>query len=271
MLFINLINIMIDILVLIYTIIKMIHIHKQSPLKMYSLKNKNKIKILTYNVQRLPYLFRPSVNIDALMNKYDIVCLQENFCNFLGTNKKSYGYNYISPKCPFYKLVDSGLSIHSKIPLKFINFKPFHNLSSVDKLSDKGFLITKIFDFYLVNTHLQAIYSHNDGNVINANNQLNEIVNFCKNYDKIIILGDFNMDLQNTTIQHYNKVITKQPTHWTQMNNIFNNSSAVELSNYEPFYFDGAFYKNLKIKNVNVSRDDILTDHLGVSFDIIIN
>lgn len=249
----------------------MIHIQKSSPLKIFNLKNRNKIKVLTYNIQRLPYLFRPTINVDLLMNKYDVICLQENFCNFLGTNKKSFGYNYISPKSPFYKLVDSGLSIHSKVPLEFINFIPFHNLSSVDKLSDKGFLIVKLFDFYLVNTHLQAVYSHNDGNIINTNNQLNEIVNHCKNYNKIIIMGDFNMDLRNTTIQHYKKIIPKQPTHWSQMNSIFNKSSAVKLNDYEPFYLDGAFYKNLKVKNVNVSREDILTDHLGVSFDIIIN
>lgn len=68
-------------------------------------------------------------------------------------------------------------------------------MSSVDKLSDKGFLIIKIFDFVLVNTHLQAVYSYNDGNVVNTNSQLSEIATHCHNYNKIVILGDFNMDL----------------------------------------------------------------------------
>ena len=55
--------------------------------------NYTKLKVLTYNIQRLPFMFRPTIDIKELMKKYDIICLQENYCNILGTNKFSFGYN----------------------------------------------------------------------------------------------------------------------------------------------------------------------------------
>ena len=108
----------------------------------------NKIKILTQNIQRLPYYFRKNVNIDNIMKKYDILCLQENFCSIIENNKKCFNYNCIIPNGSLFKVIDSGLSVYSKIKLKFIDFIRFNDLISVDKFCDKGFLVFKIYDIY---------------------------------------------------------------------------------------------------------------------------
>lgn len=62
-------------IVLFYFNIKLFHTEKTSPLKIYNLIAKNRMRVLTYNIQRLPYLFRPTINVKQLMDKYDVVCL----------------------------------------------------------------------------------------------------------------------------------------------------------------------------------------------------
>ena len=43
-----------------------------------------------------------------------------------------------------------------------------------------------------------------------------------------------------------------------------------ENEKYVPFYLDGGFYKNIMIKNIEIQDDINNTDHLGVSFEIIL-
>jgi hypothetical protein len=89
---------------------------------------KDKLKVLTYNVQRLPYfIFRPIIDITKLLHKYDVICLQENFNQIL-SNYQSFDVNCIVPKCPFHKIVNSGLTIYSKVPINYIGFEGFNNL-----------------------------------------------------------------------------------------------------------------------------------------------
>ena len=140
-----------------------------------NINNIKKLKILTYNVQRLPYYFRPLVDIENLMKEYDIICLQENFCTVLGLNQKNYGYNCIIPPCSLYKLTNSGLTIYSKYMIQYVDFVIFDNLISSDRLSEKGFLVIKLNDIYIVNTHLQSSYDIIDNSFDNALYQLNKI------------------------------------------------------------------------------------------------
>ena len=231
--------------------------------------NVTKIKVLTYNIQRLPYMFRPNIDIKKLMEKYDVLCLQENFCNIVGSNKISFGYHCISPGCPFYKLVDSGLSIYSKFPIKFIEFIRFNNLTSVDKLSDKGFLVVQLNDLIIVNTHLQATYELDKSNFERSYQQLSQIVDYVKKYEKVLICGDINMNIHELDINpEYNKIIPPQPTHWTKMNSILSRTSAEQLPDYLPYYYDGGFYKGINIENIECTKEDVYTDHLGVTFQI---
>ena len=268
--------ILILILILIFTIIyytikksKFIYNNYILLSPLYSFKGDTTIKILTYNVQRLPHLFRKNINIHNLLLKHDMVCLQENYCSLFATNRKNYGYNCIIPGGSLLKLVDSGLSVFSKFYIEFVDFVRFNNLTSVDRLSDKGFLVFKINDIYIVNTHLQSTYRNVDPHI--AKNQLSNIINYCDQFDRVLICGDFNICLLDFNIAGYNKIISDKPTHWNLLNGIVDTSSKTEISDkYKPFYFDGGFYKNIMIKNINTQDYIHDTDHFGVSFEIII-
>ena len=226
------------------------------------------VKLLTFNCQRLPYLFRPNVNIEYLINYYDIICLQEHFCSIFSFNKKKY-YNYIHPAGSIYKIVDSGLSVYSKYKIDFIEFIRFTNLKSIDKLSDKGFLVIKIKDIYIINTHLQANYTKIEDDTTKS--QLNTIINYIKlnNLEKVVISGDFNINLNQVKIPNYNISISNTPTHWEKLNNsIFNLSSSEEKKDMKPCYFDGFIHKNITMSNIDIKKIDNYSDHLGLSIEI---
>ena len=113
--------------------------------------------------------------------------------------------------------------------MEFINFIRFNNLKSIDKLSDKGLLVIKLKDIYIINTHLQASYTNEDNNT--AKTQIDTIIDYIKinNIQKVIICGDFNIDLNQVTIPDYNISVSNIPTHWEKISNsIFNSSSAEE-------------------------------------------
>lgn len=226
--------------------------------------------LLTYNVQRLPYLFRKNIDVDYLLQKYDVVCLQENFMSLFGTNKKHYKYGCVIPPGSLTKVIDSGLSIHSKHDIHFIDFVPFNNLRSVDKFSNKGFLIVKIKNLIVVNTHLQSIYKESDNEI--ADKQLKMIFDRCKLFDKVLICGDFNLDLRlYSTHQNedFKLILPFTPTHWNKPDCILNTfSSATQSQGLLPYYYDGGFGKNITFSKINVVKHDELTDHLGVSFFI---
>lgn len=233
----------------------------------------NKIKILTFNCQRLPFLFRPNVAIENLMKEYDIICLQENFSPIFNIHKniKNKYYNCIYPSGSLFKLLDSGLTIYSKYKIDFINFIRFNNLKSIDKLSDKGFLVIKLKDIYIINTHLQASYTNEDNNT--ARTQIDTIIDYIKinNIQKVIMCGDFNINLNQVTIPDYNISVSNIPTHWEKISNsIFNSSSAEEKKDMAPCYFDGYIHKNITISKVGVKNIDHYSDHLGSFAEIFI-
>jgi hypothetical protein len=243
---------------------------RQTIIKQNIYKNtilENKIKLLTYNIQRLPYFFRPFININHLIKKYDIICLQEDFCTNI---KKEYFNEFNICKIgnnSIFKLLDSGITIYSRIPLEFIDFIPFKNLKSVDKLSDKGFLIVKYKNIYFINTHLQAsYYLNNDNNNISLN-QLGEIFKYLENnqINKFVIIGDFNVDLEKLRLDKYKILYTDEPTHYCKMDSIFVKSSAFPKNKYFGYKLDGCIYNNVNISNIKSHDYDQYTDHLGVS------
>ena len=234
------------------------------------LKTYDNIKILSYNIQRVPYFFlRPDVDVLKLLDIYDIICFQEDFCpNIFNSKLNNINVYHIGTK-KWYKFIDSGLTIYSKIPLDFIEFINFKKLESVDKLSDKGFLVTKYLDTYIINTHLQATYYIKDLNNSIAYQQLNEIFNYLieNNIKKFIILGDFNVDLDKINI-NYNIASPQYPTHYSKMDSLLFNSSATPKKDYYGFIYDGAIYNNIKFNNIDTIIHDKYTDHLGISLDI---
>ena len=78
---------------------------------------------------------------------------------------------------------------YSKFPIKLIDFIRFTNLTSVDNLSDKGFLVIQLNDLIIVNTHLQATYDLDTDNFERSYEQLSQIFEYVKKYKKVRMIG----------------------------------------------------------------------------------
>ena len=99
------------------------------------------------------------------------------------------------------KSTGSGLASLSRHPVVKEEFYSYKSSSSVDRLSNKGVLLTRILcnsnfeiDFY--NTHLQASYLYRHQNAKTRIRQLHELSEFVHTHSTpknlVIILGDFN-------------------------------------------------------------------------------
>lgn len=256
-----------------YTICKSHFLLKQP----YSVDNEqlSHVRILTYNIQRLPYLYRPPIDIELLMKDHDIVCIQENFCSIFNprASPKTNVYGCIYVSGIFTKITDSGLCIFSKVRFTFIDFVRFTNSRFVDKFADKGFLAIRIKDTVIINTHLQSTYNLENNYSKTALDQLLQIKDYCKTnrFEKVIIVGDFNLDIKTINIDGFDKLIPYIPTHWNKMKCIFNQSAISQIDkSYMPYYYDGAYFKGVTIANGCTSCYDKYTDHLGVSFSCVI-
>lgn len=258
----------------------------------YSLNKNIKIKCITYNLQRLPYLLR-NINIDNIINNYDLILLQEYFNDFflkrnqylIKSNKyfNTGGKNLLSTK-----IIDSGLVNISKYNLKLIDFVNFSNNKSVDKLANKGFLVSKLFicnykPIIVINTHLQNFYTHQEYNCSIISEQLsilnNYIMDLLKNDNDVIVLGDFNRNISDIydiiwTIKPDQIIKTKYPTVWDNRDGLIPVSTPYQVDiSQHPYWSDGGFIwsKNIKIDNISNVIIDKETDHCGIEFIININ
>ena len=238
----------------------------------------NHLKILSYNIQRIPFYFMPNIDIEHLFKttKSDILCLQEDFIQFNQSNSYNKNQNMaiIRPSTSkYYKLVNCGLTIYSKIKINKSKFIPFNLASHVEKIVDKGFLIAELDNLILINTHLQY------GDKKCACDQLNQIKSYIRNnYEqnkRIILVGDFNIDLNSIKIPNFRTIIPQIPTHYSSKINpaldtlaSLKKLSDTEKRKYEPNYIDGGFYSNLKLKSINYGIFDPFADHKAIVIDL---
>lgn len=99
------------------------------------------------------------------------------------------------------KVTCSGLSSVSMHPVVKTEFKAFSKAKSMDRLANKGVLLTRIeiepgLEVDVYNTHLQASYLHRNENAKTRMRQLKEVADFIRTHsspdDTILVLGDFN-------------------------------------------------------------------------------
>lgn len=239
------------------------------------INNIKQLKILTYNIQRLPHTFIENPNFIENSDA-DIICLQEYFHNIFRDKKgflKRINYNVCIPEVNNKMKWDSGLVILSKYPIKYIDFIPFKKSSSIDSITEKGFLITKIKDLFIINAHLQACYqkSFNYPIIYSQLNQINEYIVYNNlNRYNCILCGDFNTDIQNIKWKTHNKfeiIKTINPTNWE--NNNWSTSHQL-YSDQIGSWVDGGFIWSDKyaVKNIKNIYPDKNSDHSGVQFDL---
>lgn len=188
----------------------------------YHYNEPSELKIMSYNINGFFCYYNHDnyLNIaqfikkEIIENKVDIICLQEvwlqNIFDII-INEIKYLNLYIS--CPSRKLKyyfgeHSGLLIISKLPIMKCNFVKYNNLTSLCKLTNKGFQHISIKYnnnlINIINTHLQSSYKYFNYRSI-ASDQLNDIITYCNNNNilEYLILGDLNLN------QHYiHKILT---------------------------------------------------------------
>jgi hypothetical protein len=180
-------------------------------MKLLNLPN---IKLLNYNIQLLPWFRKDFSLFDKFVLNYDICCFQEAYPNIISNYGRtrlirfftdngyfcSYCPHSISKRC----LIDSGLLTVSKFPIISTYFGEFTKLSSIDRLSNKGYL-HNIIKFpgnrmaNIINTHTQASYTSEDwfGSGLNQETRLSQFSEIFTYISKIkgniVLAGDFNI------------------------------------------------------------------------------
>ena len=193
--------------------------------------DRKSVRILTYNIFLRPPGINNNGNdwknerledFISILHNFDIVCLQEIFGQM--NNRKEYllrratkaGFFFYIDTCtpPFISkhALDSGLLILSRFPIDIYAFHEFSYGVEIDSIVRKGVIYSKIKIadqfLHLFCTHVQSSYFNISQNLFLACyesrcsqlKQINEFIktvidktNFKEN-DKIILLGDFNVD-----------------------------------------------------------------------------
>jgi endonuclease/exonuclease/phosphatase family metal-dependent hydrolase len=194
-------------------------------------RDKNEIKILTYNIFMRPPLVKNNENdwkderLSDFLNQitnYDIICLQEMFGSF-NSRKQMFiraaslagFFFYVDTNSPSFiskYMVDGGLLIISRFPIVETSYLQFRYGVVADSLAEKGIIYTKIkiknSSLHLFTTHLQASYfDSTEANFLisfetrmaqikQINHMMIEILktHYNKKKDKILLVGDLNVD-----------------------------------------------------------------------------
>lgn len=226
--------------------------------------SKSNINIISYNINNLPYLTKNQESRLYELKKFihenadniDVFVFQEvftaDYISFLYQIFKEINWSIIIPDNneTTYTMTLSGLAIASKYNIFSYESINFRYAKMTDCLAKKGALKANICinnnHVGIINTHIQdADWDDTTGSV--RKSQLREIKNnLCKPDD--IIVGDINADYN---IQLYGK-------------NIFNNISIFPdepTTTHSNEILDGCFNKNCKIKVLNPSYVNFISDH----------
>lgn len=176
----------------------------------YTLTPLRECTIVTYNIQKFPWLFKSFDPIVAMVRQHSIVMLQECFDDTFDALTSIFpDYFIFRGTLQGVNAMNSGLAVLSKFPIlegEFVMFDTFNALS-FDAFSEKGFL-SVVIDVHgkrvrLVDTHLQSCdFDRFDPN---AMTQLDELLRYLKihNNEKYFIVGgDFNIDIADL-LTHY--------------------------------------------------------------------
>jgi exonuclease III len=193
----------------------------------------NNLILTTYNINGMPFkkLRDPFSNLNP---NSTIICLQENFYDsrrmkIIKKFAEHYRYNVIIPKenNMNFKLLNSGLTILTKLNIIDYKFIPWKHSSNVDKLANKGFIhalvrfgsdILNIF-----NLHLQAVYTEEldtkfEGYKDTRYKPLKQLEKYItnQNISNFIICGDYNTPPEELKFyklfEKFNYYYTREPT-----------------------------------------------------------
>lgn len=250
------------------------------------------IRLLTYNIQGLPFSSKNIKELTSHFKEYDVILLQECFTDFylkkkelLNTLHTKYKFNIIGETYPdffSYKYLDSGLVIASKLKVYEHKFIPFKAGTSIDKYSNKGFMYIKIYKnhkpIYIYNTHLQASYTNDVYDSLPTKlEQLKQLRENACQKECVCIGGDFNMDISTEFIRDqvidvfeaYDPHLPENATHWAlYLDNIEHDTRCRKRLGYNPYVLDFFMTKQVDGKYKGIHSFAGLSDHCAVELTI---
>lgn len=252
-------------------------------------ENKSELRVLTLNACLLPhYIFQSNGDdnreqramlIHQMVQKYDIVLLQETFGTFWCNSWRNIFKNVPNMTSLLtikrHGFVDSGLIILSKYPVIDRLFIPFKKKPLSNKIIDRGFLYCclKVGDkkVHVINTHLSANEGHIGDKPPSSYReaQINQIMEFKNKLDKEndvwIIGGDFNDDniAKRTFDETYSISMSENPED--------------TVHRILPFCMDHEYHQGCidyivsnRQQNYSIVLKNLISDHYPVESEIVI-
>lgn len=234
----------------------------------------NEITIASFNIQKFPWKTKSLAPLRKLFEHYDIILFQECFdelnesvCDLFPSHHVARG------KLVGMKLLNSGLTILSKLPIEQVDFYPFanSNMLTSDYLCEKGVLLCKIkWKNKLVtiyNTHLQSAHTCPYDPV--ALEQFAELLEIVKNSGSInyVIGGDFNIEYKKV-ISHFNLFNVFHPVEPTIYVNYYTaDSIPYAKPNYKGLVYD-YFISDFELAKPKTIKT-LYSDHLPIHTKIL--
>jgi endonuclease/exonuclease/phosphatase family metal-dependent hydrolase len=237
--------------------------------------NPSNVKIICYNIQKLPWIIKKLDPIIELLNKFDIILLQECFDEMNQNLEDLFPtFNIYRGKLKNINLMNSGLVIMSKFPFIedrcFFHIYENSNKYTDDSLAEKGFISVDIIinnqNITFINTHLQCSnYSRYDQYALLQFDELCEYLKKIKN--KFIVGGDFNIDVIDLQ-KNKSETIKKFKHNYSDNDTIYvdfktSDSVAYPKANYVGLRYD-YFISNFTINKVK-TINTFYSDHLPVT------
>jgi len=214
-----------------------------------STKNKS-LSIVTYNIQKFPFLFKSFKPIKDLLEKHSIILLQECYDETFDSLETHFPNHYICRgTLKGINVMNSGLAIISAYPILETSFTRFNNYNALtfDRFTEKGYL-TALIDIsestgiknkkmMIVNTHLQSCDFEEYDPI--ALLQLQELLDYAHYITTpYIIGGDFNIDVKESK-NRYSMLSIHQPMNPTIYINFKNaHSKSTPGDKYVGLIFD---------------------------------
>ena len=235
-------------------------------------KNKNKnVSIVTYNIQKFPFLFKSFEPIKRLVENHSIILLQECYDEAFASLEDYFPNYYICRgSLKGINVMNSGLVILSMYPILETSFTRFNNYNALtfDRFTEKGYLTALIEingkQMMIVNTHLQSCDFEEYDPI--ALLQLQELLEYAMYITTpYIIGGDFNIDVNECKTRNP-VLLIHQPTTPTIYINFKNaHSKSTPGEKYVGLIFDyfisGGGCDKVEAKTIV----DLYSDHNPVS------
>lgn len=204
---------------------------------------------------------RAKILIDYIKNNnFDILCFQEItkpiISKIYKNIEKEYPFIHIELDDNFY-----GVCIISKNEMKEKNIYLFKNSQM-----RRSLIYCKINDVIIGTTHLESEFNKYNNTKIN---QFNNSIILLNKFDKVIFIGDTNLQKKDCTkIKYDNFNDAYEKLRLDKNKYTYDGVENPLINNKIRSRIDRAYVKNMEILNFDVEKEYIMSDHFGIKLEL---